>query len=334
VKALLITSLNERAGKTMLCAGLGKYWRDSGRKIGYFKPNFFDAEKTASEEKSLALISRMLGLAESMEVLSPRVGGDAADIQAAFKIIAANKDIVLIEGSFAQAETLSSATGAGIIAVHDYAMDLGKILPEYAKLSKKMVGVIINKVPVNKLAMIVKQSDETLLKAGLKLLGAVQEKRILVALSIGELAEALEGKILNNPEKVNELIENYMVGSSTFDRGAAYYQRKSNKAVLIWGERPGFRKAAVASLPQLVLQTSTRCIIISDSATPLPAMIQKAEEKRVPLISAPGKLSEVITKLEKAMGGACFAQDQKMLPLLEILPKTINLNLLTADPGS
>jgi len=45
-----------------------------------------------------------------------------------------------------------------------------------------------------------------------------------------------------------------MMGSSTFDRGAAYYLRKNNKAVLVWGERPGYRKAALAGLPQLALQ--------------------------------------------------------------------------------
>jgi hypothetical protein len=141
----------------------------------------------------------------------------------------------------------------------------------------------------------------------------------------------LEGKILNNPEKAAELIENYMMGSSTFDRGAAYYQRKNNKAVLVWGERPGYRKAALAALPQLALQTSTRCVVISDAAVPLPAILQKAEEKGVPLISVPGKLAEVINKLEKAMQGTTFAQEQKISPLLNMLPGVLNSALLNGD---
>ena len=36
--ALYITSITENAGKTMLCAGLGKNWTDGGKRVGYFKP--------------------------------------------------------------------------------------------------------------------------------------------------------------------------------------------------------------------------------------------------------------------------------------------------------
>jgi len=331
VAALLIVSLTEHAGKTMLCTGLGKYWQDSGRKIGYFKPAFAAAEKTASEDKSLALVRQVLGLKETVEVINPLLTGDPASIQAAFSAVSQGKDIVIIEGSFAQADKLAKASGAGILAVHDYAQELGKAISEYAKLSGKLVGVILNKVPAKKLALIAKQSEEALAKVGLKLLGAVPENRMLAAFSVGDLAEALEGKILNNPEKSSDLIENFMMGSSTFDRGAAYYQRKNNKAVLVWGERPGYRKAALAGLPQVALQTSTRCVVISDSAVPLPAILQKAEEKGVPLISVPGKLPEVIAKLEKAVGSVAFAQEQKISPWLGILPEVLNRALLKGD---
>jgi len=331
VAPLLIASLTEHVGKTMLCAGLGKYWQDSGRKVGYFKPVFSAAEKTASEEKSLALVSQVLGLMETAGVINPLLTGDPASIQDAFFAVSQGKDIVIIEGSFAQAEMLSAAVGARILVVHEYALDLGKVLPEYTKLSGKLVGVILNKVPAKKLDLIAHQTEEFLAKVGLRLLGAVPENRILAGLSVGDLAETLEGKILNNPEKSSDLIENFMMGSSTFDRGAAYYQRKNNKAVLVWGERPGYRKAALAGLPQVALQTSTRCVVISDSAVPLPAILQKAEEKGVPLISVPGKLPEVIAKLEKAVGSIAFTQEQKISPLVDMLPGVLKSALLTGD---
>ncbi len=328
--ALLIVSIAEHAGKTMLCTGLGKFWQNSGRKIGYFKPAFSVAEKTAYEHKSLSLVRQVLGIGEAEEVINPLLTGDSA-IQAAFSAVSEGRDIVMIEGSFAQAEMLSAAVGARILVAHDCTMDMGKALPEYIKLSGKLVGVILNKVPAKKLHLIAQQSEEVLAKFGLRLLGAVPENRILAALSIGDLAEVLEGKILNNPEKSPELIENFMLGSSTFDRGAAYYQRKNNKAVLVWGERPGYRKAALAGLPQVALQTSTRCVVISDMAVPLPAILQKAQEKEVPLISVPGKLPEVIAKLEKVMVGIAFTQEQKISFLLDMLPGVIKSALLTGD---
>ena len=328
---LLIVSLHERAGKTMLCAGLAKYWQNCGRKVGYFKPVFSAGEKTASQEKSLALVRNVLSLTETPEVIHPLVPNSPEPLKAAFAAVSQSKDIMVIEAGLAQAHVLAAATGAVVLVVHDYASDLEKALPEYTKLSANLAGIVLNKIPAKKLSLVARQSEEMLAKAGLKMLGVVPENRILAALSVGDLAEALEGKILNNPEKATDLIENYMMGSSTFDRGVAYYQRKNNKAVLLWGERPGYRKAALAGLPQLALQTSTRCVVISDAAVPLPAILQKAEEKGVPFISVPGKLAEVINKLEKAMQGTTFAQEQKISPLLTMLPGVLNSALLNGD---
>jgi BioD-like phosphotransacetylase family protein len=331
VAAVLIVSLTEHEGKTMICAGLGKYWRDSGRQVGYFKPVFSTAEKTKSEEKSLNMVRTLLGLTESVEELNPLLPTDSAAIRAAFSVVSEGKEMVLIEANFAQAERLADATGAGVLVLHDYTPEPGKALLEYAKLSGKLIGVILNKVPASKLVSAAQQPEEALAKAGIRSFGAIPEVRILAAPSVGDLAEVLDGKILNNPEKSSDLIENFMLGSSTFDRGAAYYQRKNNKAVLVWGERPGYRKAALAALPQVALQTSTRCVVISDAAVPLPAILQKATEKGVPLISVPGKLPEVIAKLEKAAASIPFCQEQKIGPLMNVLAGVLKSSLLTGD---
>jgi BioD-like phosphotransacetylase family protein len=331
VTALIIASLFEHAGKTMLCAGLGKHWIESGRKVGYFNPRFSETEITPDQQKSVGLVRHTLGLVETAEVLNPLLPVDPAAIQTAFSVVSQGKDMMVIEGGNIHADMLSSVVGARILIVHDYAWDLSDALPEYIKLAAKAAGVVLNKVPAKKLPSVVKTAEEALTKVGLKLLGAIPENRILYSLSVGDLAEVLDGKILNNPEKTTDLIENFMLGSSTFDRGAAYYQRKNNKAVLVWGERPGYRKAALAALPQLALQTSTRCVVICNAAVPLPAILQKAEEKGVPLVSVPGKLPEVIDRLEKVMPGIVFSQEQKISPLSSLLSGALNPRLLAGE---
>ena len=328
---ILITSLTEHAGKTMLCTGLGKCWMDAGRKTGYFNPCFSATEVSLKKQKSLELVRQVLGLAENTEIIEPLLSADAAAIQAAFALVSQGKDMMVVEAKIAHANTLSTAVGARIVIVHDNANDLLKSLPEFTKLAGKLAGVVLNKVPANKLSSISKEFGMSLAKAGVELLGVIPENRSLAALSVGDLADALEGKILNNMDKSSDLIENFMLGTSTFDRGAAYYQRKNNKAVLVWGERPGYRKAAMAALPQLAVSTSTRCVVICDSAVPLPAILQKAEEKGVPLVSVPGKLSEVIVKLEKIMAEMVFAQEQKITPLVTILSTALNRKLLTGE---
>jgi uncharacterized protein len=329
--AILVTSITRFAGKTMLCAGLSKCWQTVGRKVGYFKPIFSQSERTKDEEKSLSMIKSILGLTETVEVISPLLQNDPDAIKAAFKSVSQDKEIILIESAFNQAELLASALDIKMLVVHDYSQDMEKAVRECSRCSSVMMGIIFNKIPVRKLAAVSRQPEGVTTAAGLKLYGAIPENRMLAALSVGDLAEILDGKILNNPEKSSDLIENIMVGSSTFDRGAAYYQRKNNKAVLVWGERPGYRKAAVAALPQAALQTSTRCVVISDASVPLPAIIQKAAEKGVPFISAPGKLTELIAKLEKAMSAISFAQEQKMAVLTSQLTSSLASELINGD---
>ncbi len=94
--ALLITSLHEYAGKTMLCAGLGQYWVDSGRKVGYFSPCFSESEMALQKHQSLSLVRQTLGLTESAEALYPLLSADSAAVQAAFAAVSRGVDMMVI----------------------------------------------------------------------------------------------------------------------------------------------------------------------------------------------------------------------------------------------
>jgi hypothetical protein len=116
-----------------------------------------------------------------------------------------------------------------------------------------------------------------------------------------------------------------MVGASTFDRGAAYYSRKTNKAVILWGERPGFRKAALSNYQLAAMQTSSRCLIVSQNATPVPPVAAKTAELKIPFISAPGTVPEIINAIEKAMENLKFHQEAKLPRLIQVLCNTVDL---------
>lgn len=331
---LYVTSITEKAGKTMLCAGLGKNWADSRKKVGYFKPL---SEGQPGNDKDAQFMQKLLDLKEPLEAICPVIGtqGDTAtEIKQAYSAIAQDKDIVIIEGlplnvSGSIIETLD----ARVLAVHDYSNKLTPAIEEYRRLGEKLLGSVLNKIPRNKVKQMESQVVYEMSQSGINLLGVVAEDRILAALSIADLAEALKGKMLNSADKANELIENIMMGSSTFYRGAAYYNRMNNKAVILWGERPGFRKAALANLPTGALQTSTKCIVISANGAPIPAVAQKAEAQQVPIISAPGNLPDLITALENAMEHLKFNQEKKLPKLEEILQQSFNVELLSKELG-
>jgi uncharacterized protein len=331
---LYITSPTVNAGKTMFSAGLGAYWLNNGRKVGYLNILPAGAGEPAGIYRDAAFIKKILTLQEPVETLSSAIGPHGEGIRQAVEAVSGQKDIVIVEGSGLNAAAeIVEALAAKALIVHDYASPLSSGIAEYQKLGSRLMGVVINKVPSRNIERAREQVSKEAASSGIPVLGIIPEERILMALSVGDLAEALQGKILNSPEKSGDLIENIMMGSSTFDRGAAYYNRKNNKAVILWGDRPGFRKAAISNLQSAALQTSTRCLVISANSVPIAAVSQKALEKQVPVISAPGTLPSLITALEKAMEHLKFGQEKKLPQLEEVLGRSLNLKLISADLG-
>jgi BioD-like phosphotransacetylase family protein len=321
---LYVTSASLKAGKTMLSAGLGKYWLESGKSVGYLKL-ISAAQPAPDQDKDAAFIKNVLNLPEPLGRLAVVVDEKNPALLETALAGLDDKDIVIVEGLPLQISAPSIAVlHARVLILHDYALDLMGVLPAYQKLADCLAGVVLNKVPRPKLSRVRELFSSALSKGHLTCFGAIPEDRILMSLSIGDLAEAVHGQILNNAEQSGELIENYMLGSSTFDRGAAYYNRKTNKAVILWGERPGYRKAVMANLQAAALQTSCRCLVINGGGDLVPAVKQKADEKKVPVIMAPGSLPDVVSALEKSQSGLKFSQVQKMPRLLEVLRSNLD----------
>jgi BioD-like phosphotransacetylase family protein len=331
--SLFIASLSGSNGKTMLCAGLGKHWLDSGKRVGYLKPRLTPSVTPELENHDAVFIQKLFGLTVSVDSLNPAVNtGSSPDpyFVQTYQAAVQDKDIVVLECDFSFAlQYLPTLQGKAIL-VHDFNTPLAASLHHYRQLGDRLLGVVINKVPRKDISRLQDRAAGELDQAEIPFLGLIPEDRILAALSIADLADAVRGKVLNCADKTSELVENIMLGSSTFDRGAAYYNRKPNKAVLLWGERPGFRKAALSNLQLAALQTSTRCLVISSNGLPIPAVAQKAEEAQVPLISAPGTLPELVDEIEEAMLNLKFTQEKKLPQLSEILHHHLNLQQVEA----
>jgi uncharacterized protein len=315
----------------MLSAGLGAYWLNNARKVGYLK---IVPVGTTGIDRDAAFVKKIFNLPEPAETLSPAVGSHGEGLRQAVEATCAQKEILIVEGPVLNTSSeIIEALAARVLIVHDYGTPFSSGIAEYQKLGSRLMGVVVNKVPQRNLEQKREQLSKEAAASGITILGLVPEERLLMTLSIGDLSEALQGKILNNPEKSGDLIENIMMGSSTFDRGPAYYNRKSNKAVILWGDRPGFRKAAIANLQTAALQTSVRCLVISANAVPIAAVSQKAQEKQVPIISAPGTLPSLVASLEKAMESLRFRQEQKMPYLEKALLGSLDMKLISADLG-
>jgi len=323
--ALYVTSLTEGAGKTTICAGLAKQLLSNGKKVGFLKPTI--AKEVEGGDSDALFMRQVLGLDETVDNICPVIRGQdnvASMVKEAYDRVSPGKDVVIVEGMYEPSivETLD----AKVIIVEDYSKwSEAKSDVAYKDLGEYLLGVVLNKVPLGRLEKGYDEFSSQFSEAGVTMLGALPEDRILLTLSVGELAEHLQGEILNSVEKSQELVENFMLGAMTVDPGPEYFSRKANKAVVVKGERADMQMAA--------LETAVRCLILSGNIAPIPAVQYRAEDKDIPIIVAKSDTTTAVMAIEEALDRAKLNQVKKLPRLTEIMEKRLNVQNLYQELG-
>lgn len=313
--ALYVTSWENGSGKTSICAGIGQHLKNSGKRIGFLKPVI--GSKSGGADGDAALVKQLLTLDEADDLLSPAFKDEAdlaRGIKEAVARVSANKDVVIIEGI--NTRSVIEAADAPVIAVETYSKDLSGTIESYKGFGSLLLGIIINKVPARRLDRVRAEASSAMEAAGIKLLAVLPEDRTLIAMTVAELAELLQGKLISGDEKSSGLVENFMIGALAIDPGPHYFSRKANKAALIRSGRSDMQLAT--------LQTPTSCLVLTGSEKIQPVVLAQAREKNVPIILAGGAIPDVAATIETAIGKSGFNQ-QKFARLIEMLEQHLDI---------
>jgi BioD-like phosphotransacetylase family protein len=348
VVALYITS-TESSGKTALCAGIGRKLIGRGLKVGFMEPVHVIETGKTDGCKDAAFIKDSLQLMESEDLMCPfrlsqhelwrNLAEDPANfsqsLKQAYRKVSRAKDIVIMEGlgdlvtdkvSTLACYMVADVLEAKVIIAIRYSpdLDVSKIV-QIGQKAKHLVGVIINLVPESKIETAGHQLATSFNKAGIKVLGILPEVRSLLGISVGELVQVLGGEILTFPEKIDEIVENVMVGAMTVDSGITYFKRKENKVVVVRGERADMQLAA--------LETPTKCLIVANNVKPLPSVMARAQEKHVPIIMVKQDVSGTIAAIEKALTKASFRSQRKLDIFGKVLDSRFDFDALYSGLG-
>jgi BioD-like phosphotransacetylase family protein len=336
---LYITSSQAGAGKTLVCAGLGRYLKGDGKRVGFFKPMVAAIKSPAKKagDSDAEFIKRILALKEPLDSLCPVIGGEgklSSQIKPAYGRVSKDKDVVIVEGIWRQrpgakpieaSYEVVTALKAKVVVVEGYSPELfrAKFLDKYMGFGGYLLGVVLNKVPKSQLEAVSEQLAAQ--GGGVDVLGVLPEDRVLLGLTVGELAELIEGKILNGAEKSAELVESFMLGALTLDSGLDYFGRKDDKAVVVRADRPDMQLAA--------LETSTKCLVLSGDGAPIDAVRRSAEDKGIPIIATKADIASVVNSVEQALGRSKFNQAKKLPRLAEIMKQQFDFKALYKGLG-
>lgn len=351
--SLYIASTVGYSGKSMVCLGIGTRLAKDGFRFSYMKPlgKTITQENGVITDEDAVFIERALSLNEPLETICPivitqdliarayrnEIHGLEEKIITAHRRLSENRDIVLImgannlyEGSFLGLSGLyviKKLLSAKVVLLNQFTNELciDCILGTREALGDRLIGVILNRVPAERIEYIQCSIVPFLGSKGIDVLGIIPYDHLLSTITVKELSEILNAKILCCENKLDGLVENFSVGAMAVDKALKYFRKKENKAVITGGDRPDIQLAA--------LETSTKCIILTGNMFPSEIILAQAEEHHVPVMVVKDDTLSTVEKAERVFGRIRVRDSRKMARAIELVDQNIDYSNLYKKLG-
>jgi len=305
---ILLTSTKGSSGKSAIAIGAFLKLQEEGKEPGYFKGIGDSSSMTAKTrtDKDVGVIASVVARKFAKEDLCPHflhpdyfldeLTPDSSEvfekIKDAFHSIEERTDYMIIEGNhnYAQYRTvglddlsLANEFKAQVIIVAPIAddTDFDELLTahEYAKLRGiNIAGVILNGLSKPAEKRIEQYFIPILEKREIPVLGGLKNARQLEKPTIAEVMDAIGGKLISGDfiKVKNRYIEGFLIGAMGSTAALSFFRKGTNQCVITGGDRADIALAA--------METSTNLIIFTGNIAPSINVMNKAEEKGIPLV--------------------------------------------------
>ena len=300
---LYVGSTKGYSGKNLIVMGIGQRFLKDGLKVGYFRPFGRLPIKVDDvlTDKDAWFIHKVLLLKDPVDTLCPVVmthdmkvegcrgecSGLDVKILKAFEAVSKGKDIVLIGG----AGTLESGTflnisgfdcieklNARVLLVDHYDSEfyLDGVLDAQNRTGERLLGVILNSVQAGYVEKINDLIIPFLERKGIPSFGVLPYDAVLGSVMIADIVDSFAGDVLCCRNKMDGLIEHFLIGGMQVDQALKYIRKARNNAVIVGGDRADIQLAAI--------EASTQCLILTGNLYPNEIVVSRAETRGVPII--------------------------------------------------
>lgn len=274
---VFIAATRQNDGKTTTSLGLLAALQRIHPRVGYIKPvgqRFVEIDEQKIDEDTV-LMDRVYQLNCPLVDMSPiAVEPDftrkylqssnydalVRKIQKAFDRVAWEKDFVLCEGSghagVGSVFDLSNARVASLLGAKAIIVSqggIGKPIDEVAlnqalfqKEGVEVIGVILNKVMMDKYEYVTEFARRGLKRKGLELLGVIPHQPILSRPTMELICEELRADVMNRSEQMHNLVNDVVVGAMSVHNAMPFF--RSGVLIITPGDREDLILAAATTL--------------------------------------------------------------------------------------
>ena len=348
-----ITSVAPFSGKSLVGLVVGLRLRDRGLRVGYFKPVGslpIEVHGVTTDEDAL-FIAQTLGAADEIPCLCPYLltpefaervfkGQERVDlgrVREGFDCMARGRDVMIVGGLGGMARggliglsapAVAELLDARVLLVARYESEVTaeEILLAQSLLGKRLAGVIFNFVREADQPALAGEVAAYLEARGIPVLGSVPKDPLLGGVTVRELADRLGAKVLCCENRMDELIEHFIIGAMNVASAIKYFREVGDKAVITGGDRADIQLAA--------LQTPTRAIILSGNLYPQQAIVKRAQQVGVPLLVAAADTLTLVEEIERITRGLRIRERAKIDRARSVFDRHVNFDRLVQSLGA
>ena len=341
--SLYIGSTKGYSGKNLTVLGIGQRLLKDGLKVGYFKPVGRLPIKVDGvlTDKDAWFIYRALTLEDPVETLCPVVmthdtmvescrdecPGLDMKVMEAFEVVSRGKDVILIGGAGTlESGKLLNVSGfdlieklnSRVLLVDPYEREfyLDAVLDARERLKEHLIGVILNKIEAGYLEETEDLIIPFLERRGIPVLGSLPHDAVLGSVGIADIVQALAGDVLCCRNKLDGLVEHFLIGGMQVDRALEYIRKARNNAVIVGGDRADIHLAAI--------EATTQCLILTGNLYPNEIVISRAEMRGIPIVVVRDDTYAVAKKVEELSGKLRLREKEKVNCGVRLIEGKIN----------
>ena len=314
---LIVVSAERGEGKTSVAATLAHRAAAAGRSAAAIKP-FGAGDEVGSGSDGL-IFERLVGTAAGRwPAALPDGDLTGSELDAAAEAVAAlESDSVVVEASseldprdrLRLAEALSAPVL--VVARHRHGMSAADVLERTELYGGRLAGVLLN-CRGTYMGTEAAALAEEVGAAGTRVLGVIPEDRRLLGVAVGEIAEHLGGRfLLGQEEGADQLVEHFLVGGWLMDEGTRYFETRTDKAVVIRGDRPDLQMAALA--------TPTKALVLTAGIEPIEYVLYEAQEEETCLVVVDQDTISAMEALGTIVESVRFDHPDKLARMSELL---------------
>ncbi len=349
---LFIGSTNGYSGKTLLSAVLGRILREHGYTIGYMRiiGKSIGGRGALLYDTDAGFVKEALGLTDPVERMSPVIlthdliasvfKGKEFDgltlFRDAYNQLSPGKDVMIISGAANLYEGLTmrisslitiKALDAKAVLIDPYRDEVcvDCILSSKELLGERLAGIVINRVTLDDMDFVVNDIVPYLIKRGVRVFGVVPREAVLESVSVRQIRDTVGGEMLSGQHRLDELIENLVVGAMDVENALKNFIKIKNKAVITGANRADIITAA--------LETSTKCLVLTGDILPNEIVLGRAQSMGVPVIHVKYDTFTTLSKIESIIGKVRIVRDDQIEKGYEMIRQYVDVKGLFASVG-